>query len=342
MAAHTLCRAACDVRPAVIAALALAGGDLTSSAGNPERMANSRCSSAVPASGRTSAVLPIDSSSLDICETATGEENSTASIRVSIPSSAGATAAAAAGECARRPSFPCSAAPSPSGSGASSALSTPTRRCFRPCVSRSSPRCSPRSRRRARHSRTCSCSVPFKDEGLQSRTREARVVSPWIRPMILRRVSPWRSTRSSRPGSRRTPPPPRPSGSSAAGTDVSSSKSPGERDPRERWRTPPGFAPSDPPSAPTSPSAPTPTGGGPSTTPSRSGFSARNWTWSTSRSRLWTPRITSPRFTAPRGYPWRSTRPWTSARFARKRPAPPSNERWRSTSSPRSGWWRWC
>lgn len=97
MAAHTLCRAACDVRPAVIAALALAGGDLTSSAGNPERMANSRCSSAVPASGRTSAVLPIDSSSLDICETATGEENSTASIRVSIPSSAGATAAAAAG-----------------------------------------------------------------------------------------------------------------------------------------------------------------------------------------------------------------------------------------------------
>mmetsp|Transcript_14340 Transcript_14340/g.58403 ORF Transcript_14340/g.58403 Transcript_14340/m.58403 type:complete len:512 (-) Transcript_14340:834-2369(-) len=97
MAAHTLCRAACDVRPAVIAALALAGGDLTSSVGNPERMAKSRCSSAVPASGRTSAVLPIDSRSLDICETATGEENSTESIRVSIPSSAGATGAAAAG-----------------------------------------------------------------------------------------------------------------------------------------------------------------------------------------------------------------------------------------------------
>ena len=106
MAAHTLCRAACDVRPAVIAALALAGGDLTSSVGNPERMAKSRCSSAVPASGRTSAVLPIDSSSLDICETATGEENSTESIRVSIPSSAGATAAAAAGSPTRGASPP--------------------------------------------------------------------------------------------------------------------------------------------------------------------------------------------------------------------------------------------
>ena len=97
MAAHTLCLAACDVRPAIIAAFALAGGDLTSSVGKPARIAKSLCNNAAPASGRTSAVLPMLSSSRDICDTATGDVNSTASIRVSIPSSAGAAAFATTG-----------------------------------------------------------------------------------------------------------------------------------------------------------------------------------------------------------------------------------------------------
>ena len=76
---------------------ALAGGDLTSSVGKPARIAKSLCNNAAPASGRTSAVLPMLSSSRDICDTATGDVNSTASILVSIPSSAGAAAFATTG-----------------------------------------------------------------------------------------------------------------------------------------------------------------------------------------------------------------------------------------------------
>ena len=128
------------------------------------------------------------------------------------------------------------------------------------------------------------------------------------------------------------------SGSSAAGTDASSSKSPGEGSGGDGGRRQHAIRSAV---SPTSPSAPTPTGGGPSTTPSRSGFSARNWTWSTSRSRLWTPRITSPRFTAPRGTRG-ARRPWTSARFRES-----DRHRHRTGAggvlpSPRSGWWRWC
>lgn len=95
-AAQILCLAACEVLPAIMAAFALAGGAPTSTSGSVAKISNSLCSVAVPASGRTSAARPSASSSLDICDTPTGVFRSTASTCVSIVSSAGATACAAA------------------------------------------------------------------------------------------------------------------------------------------------------------------------------------------------------------------------------------------------------